>query len=346
MYDRVFQLKKPPFSLAPDSACVHLTPQYADVISGLAFGILDRKGYLTLTAEAGLGKTTALRALAQLLTGSDVQSSVIFTPTLTAAEFLELALLNFGLTEIPNSKAQRLKLLEAFLMSSDAGGKVSALIVDEAHQLSTELLEEIRLLGNFETEGRKLLQIVLAGQNELNDRLNLSDLWQLKQRIAIRLSLRRLDSAGVEEYIKFRWSNAGAAGPIPFTESAIHGIAGWSNGIPRLINVICDNALLIGFSRGLDKADLGEVHDACVELALPVPALAPRQPAFAHPQPVRQAVEQPVPKPVEPVSAEPPIAGSWAESKPSLLKRWLHLTDSQRPAPVRSKSSIFSLDKP
>ena len=115
-----------------------------------------------------------------------MQSSVIFAPTLTASEFLEMALLNFGFKDVPVSKAQRLKLLEEFLVRSDADGKVLALIVDEAHQLSPELLEEVRLLGNFETNDCKLLQIVLVGQNELNDRLNLPQLWQLKQRIAIR----------------------------------------------------------------------------------------------------------------------------------------------------------------
>jgi general secretion pathway protein A len=345
MYERFFELKKPPFSLAPDSECVHLTAQYADAISGLAFGVLDRKGYLTLTAEAGLGKTTALRALAQLLTGSNVQSSLIFTPTLTAAEFLELAMLNFGIAEIPASKAQRLKLFETFLTHSDTGGKISALIIDEAHQLSAELLEEVRLLGNFELAGHKLLQIVLVGQNELDDRLNLPVSWQLKQRIAIRLSLRRLDSDGVAAYIDFRWSNAGAKGLVPFTDAAVNGIAAWSNGIPRLVNVICDNALLVAFSQGAHTADMPAVRDACLELSLPTPTLAPRPLSFTHPgQPPPRFPEQPSPSPTGQI---PPEAAphNWVDSRPSLLKRWLHLKDSQGPPVARTKS-IYSLNGP
>ena len=182
-------------------------------------------------------------------------------------------MLNFGFRDIPDSKAQRLKLLEEFLITSDADGKVLALIIDEAHQLSPELLEEVRLFGNFERADRKLLQIVLVGQNQLNDKLNLPQLWQLKQRITIRLSLRRLDREAVEEYVRFRWAKAGGAEPIPFTSAAIDGIASWSNGIPRLINIICDNALLIAFaghqpycgysdrSRGLRGALVADADD-------------------------------------------------------------------------------------
>ena len=214
MYEKFFALTKAPFSLVPDPDCIHLTAQHADAISGLAFGVLERKGYLVLTAEAGLGKTTALRALSQLLAESNVASSMIFAPTLTPPEFLEMALLNFGFKDIPASKAQRLKMLEEFLVRSDAEGKVVALIVDEAHQLSPELLEEVRLLGNFETSTRKLLQLVLVGQNELNDRLNLPELRQLKQRITIRLSLQPLDREGVEEYIRFRWTKAGESNQL------------------------------------------------------------------------------------------------------------------------------------
>jgi general secretion pathway protein A len=345
MYEKFFALTKAPFSLVPDPECIHLTAQHADAISGLAFGVLARKGYLVLTAEAGLGKTTALRSLSQLLRESNVQSSVIFAPTLTGPEFLELALLNFGFKDVPVSKAQRLKLLEEFLVRSDADGKVLALIVDEAHQLSPELLEEVRLLGNFETNDSKLLQIVLVGQNELNDRLNLPQLWQLKQRIAIRLSLRRLDREAVEEYVRFRWAKAGGEEPIPFTGAALDGIACWSNGIPRLINVICDNALLIAFAETSKKdIDIQTIREACEELSLPTPTITPRSPSFAGARPYVRPAEHPSLESTEKVGPDAPTNG-WAASKPSLVKRWSRLTASQQ-RPTRSKSSILSLDEP
>jgi general secretion pathway protein A len=344
MYENFFALKKAPFSLVPDPECIHLTAQHADAISGLAFGVLERKGYAVLTAEAGLGKTMSLRALSQLLAESDVELSMIFAPTLTPSEFLEMAMLNFGFKDVPASKAQRLKLLEEFLIRSDAAGKVVALIVDEAHQLSPELLEEVRLLSNFESSSRKLLQIVLVGQNQLNERLNLQELWQLKQRIAIRLSLQRLDREAVEEYIRFRWTKAGGAEPTPFSSAAIDAIAHWSSGIPRLINVICDNALLIAFSETNDRIDLRVVREACEGLSLPTPTIARHSPSFAGARPVKPPAEQ---IPVKTSGQVPPAgpANGWAASQPSLLKRWLRLSGSQRHPPSGSGSSILSIDK-
>jgi general secretion pathway protein A len=330
MYTSFFQLEKAPFSLVPDPDCVHLTAQHADVISGLTFGVLDRKGYLVLTGEAGLGKTTALRALAQVLDQSKVQSSLIFAPTLTESEFLELAMINFGLRGVPESKAQRLKILENFLVRSDQEGKISALVVDEAHKLSPELLEEVRLLGNFEGSDHKLLQIVLAGQTELADRLNLPELWQLKQRVAIRLSLRRLDRPGVEDYIRFRWGKAGGSRHLPFTDSALDGIARWSNGIPRLINAICDNSLLVAFSEETRTVGVREVREACEELDLATPSLAAFSAAVSGAGPLTRAVP-PLPQ-RKPVSSEEPAsisqAQGWADWRPS-LKKWFGMADPQ-----------------
>lgn len=341
MYEKFFALSNAPFSLVPDPDCMYLTTQHADVISGLAFGILERKGYLLLTAEAGLGKTTALRALSQLLTESNVESSIIFSPKLTPSEFLELAMLNFGFKDLPASKAQRLKLLEEFLIRSDAEGKTLTLIVDEAHELSPELLEEVRLLGNFETTSRKLLQIVLVGQNQLNDSLNLAQLWQLKQRITLRMSLQRLDREGVEKYIAFRWGKAGGTEPGPFSNAAIDAIASWSNGIPRLINVICDNALLISFAETSHAVDIQVVRDACEELSFPTPTITRHQPSFDGARPL-------LPPTVESgddaqLEAQ---ANGWGSSRPSLLKRWRQLTGSPQPKPSRSKTSILSLNRP
>jgi len=334
MYERFFHLQKTPFSLVSDPDFIHLTAQHESVIRGLAFAVLERRGYIVLTGEAGLGKTTALRALSEVLAESNVRSSVILTPTLTSSEFFELVMLNFGFKEIPASKAQRLKLLENFLIRSDAAGRVSVLIVDEAHQLSEELLEEIRLLGNFEAGDHKLLQIVLAGQSEFNDRLNLPHMWHLKQRIAIRHSLRRLNREAVEEYIQHRWSVAGGTSFFPFTEDSFDAIAAWSLGIPRMINTICDNALLIAFSETLRTVDVAVIREACIDLSLPTPAVVS---SFRRREsaPPASRVEETAKPLADELQLETP---EWQPS-PSFLNKWLR----RRPRASGSKS-IFSLN--
>jgi general secretion pathway protein A len=347
MYERFFGLSKTPFSLVPDASCVHLTPQHADAISGLAYGILDRKGYLLLTGEAGLGKTTALCALRELLAESKVQCSIVFNPILTANEFLEMVLLNFGLDQIPASKPQRLKILEYFLVGCSVQKTVSALIIDEAHKLSPDLLEEVRLLGNFEANGQKLLQIVLVGQSELQDRLNLPELWQLKQRIALRMSLQRLERVAVEQYVEFRWDKAGGSLPSPFTAEALEALAKWSHGIPRLVNAISDNALLVAFSETSRQVTVHQIREACNELNLPTPQLGAApivRPPISLGRPGPSAISLPPKVQDPPVVLEPPkVPGPpkvapngvenddgpnfWLEKEqPSLLKRWMRFS--------------------
>lgn len=324
MYERFFELEKTPFSTVPNPECVYFAGQHADAIGGLVFGVLSRKGYLVLTGEAGLGKTTALGAMTHLMGKSSVQVSLILNPILSGPEFLEMALLNFGFRDIPPSKAMRLKTFQDFLIRSDAEGKVTALVIDEAHKLSAELLEEIRLLGNFEAADHKLLQMVLVGQPELNERLNLPELWQLKQRIAIRMSLARMDRDTVANYLIFRWTKAGANTPIPFTEESVDAIASWSKGIPRLINAICDNALLIAFSEETRTIEVRHIREACKELDLPTAALRPR---FDSITPI-------MPTPVMPSREVNDTNGAdaqyWMEDKPSLLKRWIGMGPKEK----------------
>jgi general secretion pathway protein A len=246
MYQDSFGLRKQPFSLTPDPAFLFLTEQHRAALAGLTCAILQRKGLSVMTGDAGTGKTTLLVRTLQFLPASRLQCSVIMHPTLTPSEFLELTLLDFGVTDIPSSKAQRLWKLRALLLEAQREGKASALIVDEAHKLSPEVLEEIRMLGNFEDAAQKCLQVLLVGQSELDATLNREDLRQLKQRISGRLSLAALEPAQVGEYIRHRWLRAGGAEP-PFTVEAIEDIARASQGIPRVINVLCDNALISAF---------------------------------------------------------------------------------------------------
>jgi general secretion pathway protein A len=203
---------------------------------------------------------------------------------LTSAEFLEMALMDFGISDIPVNKAQRLAKLKQLLVTADRQKRICALIVDEAHKLSPEVLEEIRLLGNFEQSDHKLIQILFLGQNELADVLNRNDLRQLKQRVAARFTIGPLADAEVKQYMQHRWCKAGGSPDIPFTEDSIGSIMQYSQGIPRVINAICDNALLLAFAEGKSPVQANHVWEACASLDLvkpvrPAEATAPAAPA-------------------------------------------------------------------
>jgi len=267
MYARSFGLQTGPFNMTPDPAFLYVTPQYREALVGLAYAVLGRKGFVVLTGEAGTGKTTLLVKVLKSVPVSQLQFSVIVNPTLTPSEFLEMVLLDFGVKDIPASKAQRLWKLQNLLFSGRDEGKVSALIVDEAHKLSLEVLEEIRLLGNFEETQRKLLQIVLVGQDELDEILNREDLRQLKQRIALRMCLHPLNPVEVGQYVQHRWTIAGGD-QAPFSLDALRGVASASRGIPRIINSVCENALLSAFAEGSATVETRHVDEAAADLQL------------------------------------------------------------------------------
>lgn len=250
----------------PDPNCIFMTPTHREAFSVLLYSISRKKGFVVLTGDAGTGKTTLLRALMRSTT--DAVFSVVFSPSLKADEFLELALLDFGVSEIPDSKSQRIVRFREFLFDLRIQGKSPVLIVDEAHMLKPETLEEIRLLTNFETSKEKLLQVVLAGQNDLAVLLNRPDLRQLKQRIEIRVSLKALEPGEVGGYIQYRWSHAGGTEPAPFSQEATALITRASKGIPRLVNSICDNVLLLCYAGGERQVGVGHVYQVLRDLDL------------------------------------------------------------------------------
>lgn len=294
-----FGLRKNPFSMTPDPAFLFLTEQHREGLVGLTYAILERKGFAVLTGEVGTGKTTLLARVLQFIPAARLQFSLILNPTLTPAEFLEMALLDFGVRDIPASKAQRLWILQKLLLQGQREGKVSALIVDEAHKLSPEVLEEIRLLGNFEEADQKLLQILLVGQTELDDVLNREDLRQLKQRVAVRLSISALAPAEVGQYIRHRWLRAGGEQP-PFSPKATAEIAQISGGIPRLINAVCENALTAAFAEGSSVVEPRHVLAAAADLRL-IPRPTAVQPAG-----------EPAAAPLEPEEFPGEAVSSWA----------------------------------
>jgi len=181
---------------------------------------------------------------------------------------METVLLGFGIREVPASKPQRLARLEKYLLQTQVERKVAALVVDEAHKLSADALEEVRLLGNFERRSEKLLQIILAGQNELAAIMNREDCVQLKQRVSLRVALPPLAAADVGRYIACRWARAGGRQRAPFSPDAVELTARVSQGIPRLINVICDNALMAAFGEQSQMVEASHVGRSAVELDL------------------------------------------------------------------------------
>jgi general secretion pathway protein A len=267
MYRSFFGLTKDPFSMAADPDLMMQTAQHREALGGLTYSILARRGIAVMTGDVGTGKTTILGKVLRFLEARDVTTSVILNPTLNTAEFLEAVMLGFGLQPV-RSKTQCLRSLEEFLVKKHEEGKIATLFVDEAHSLPRPLLEEIRLLGNIERGEAKLLQILLLGQNELDEMLNREDLRQLKQRIALRFSIGPLMEREVEPYIRHRWSRAGGALPPPFSAPAIEAIRRLSKGFPRLINAICDNALLLAFAEESKVVTDAHVHAAAEDLHL------------------------------------------------------------------------------
>jgi general secretion pathway protein A len=268
MYIDFFGLQKLPFNLTPDPAFLYLPPKHREALAGLTYAVLERKGFAVLTGDAGTGKTTLINSVLNRLPAERVETSIILNPTLTASEFLEIVMLDFDIPDVPTSKAQRLWRLQEFLARTHHQNRYAVLVIDEAHKLSTEVLEEIRLLGNYESASEKFLQILLLGQSELDGLLNRQDLRQLKQRIALRLYIDPLTSPEAHQYIRFRWAKAGAQEAPPFSADALAMIAQWSQGIPRVINSLCDSALLMAYSDESPLVGSNYIRDAAANLGI------------------------------------------------------------------------------
>lgn len=265
MYERFFGFNERPFDLTPNPRYLVETDVHKEAISNLVYAIGSRKGIALLIGEAGTGKTTVIRsALSAAL--KQVHSVHLHNPTLTKAEFVQLMSTRFGLTnEAAQSKASFLLEVESLLLKRHAAGESTLLVVDEAQSLSYELLEEVRLLANLETDETKLLTVVLAGQPELAARLNEAVLRQLKQRIALRCLLRPLTLQETGRYIAGRIRAAGGIGAHVFTREAVTLIYERSGGIPRTISVLCDNALLTAFALGQRPVTSRVVTEVCAD---------------------------------------------------------------------------------
>ncbi len=255
MYYEFYGLKEAPFNITPDPRFLFFTAHHKEAYNHLLYGILERKGFIQLTGEVGSGKTTLCRAVLSALP-ANIKTALVLNPGLTENQLIRAILQDFGISATGRDRLSFIEKLNAFLLEQLRKGNNVAIIIDEAQNLSPNVLEQIRLLSNLETDQHKLMQIVLCGQPELRERLMSPDLRQLRQRITVRYHLHPLTEKEIVLYIDHRMKTAGwQQEKSPFTDDAISAIYSYSNGIPRLVNALCDIALLAGFVAGTRVID-------------------------------------------------------------------------------------------
>lgn len=272
MYKTFYNLKRNPFEITPDPSFLFPTKRHNEALAALYYGVRRRKGFVVLTGEVGTGKTLLLRCLLQLFKqNSDVAYAYVFNGRLTPVEFLQYISGDLGLPAAGANKSALLLQLANYLIARSQKRLTTVLVVDEAHHLSAEILEEIRLLTNLETTEEKLLQILLVGQPELDDKLDSVGLRQLKQRVALRSHLAPLDLNETRGYIERRLRLAGSPEPADlFPAETVAAVHRHSGGIPRLINTLCENALIAAYSKQAPEVSADLIDDIAIDFRLGV----------------------------------------------------------------------------
>ena len=268
MYETYYELSSTPFNITPDPRYLYFSHQHREAFEHILFGIQQRKGFVQITGEVGAGKSTICRAVLAVLEQSpeEYATALILNPVLTGTQLLRSILRELDLDDRGNDRVRLLQRLNEFLLERAHADDCVVLILDEAQDLSDELLEDVRLLSNLETEDRKLLQIVLVGQPELRRKLDAPRLRQLRQRITVRYHLGPIGLAETEDYILHRLTVAGSRGRPTFSRAALWAIFRYSRGVPRLINTVCDKALLAGYVEGRDHLGWKQVRRGIREL--------------------------------------------------------------------------------
>lgn len=254
-----------PFDITPNPRFLFYSAKHREAYNHLLYGIRERKGFVQMTGEVGAGKTTLCRALLENL-DEHYSTALILNPVLSPDEMMKAIAAEFHLPVNGLDRLDTLAVINDFLLRQVDDGKESVLIIDEAQDLTDDLLEQVRLLSNLETDNRKLLQIVLMGQPELRDRINNPRLRQLRQRITVRYHLRPLSRMEVNQYVQHRLQVSGANGEPYFTGPALWRVFRYSQGIPRLVNAVCDKALLAGYVRQIARIDFGMIGSAIRQL--------------------------------------------------------------------------------
>lgn len=266
MYCQFYGLKERPFNVTSDPAFFFLSVKHKEALSHLSYGVSQRKGLLVITGEIGTGKTTLCRFFLNQLDQS-IKTAFILNPYFSEEQLLEAIVRDFGIKLRNKSRLSFIWELNKFLLAQSERGNNVVLIIDEAQNLRPQVLEQIRLLSNLETEKHKLIQIVLVGQPELNRRLDFYNLRQLQQRIVVRYHITPLERNEIRSYIRHRLNISGSSGTVRFSDDAHEAIADFSSGIPRMINVICDRALLAGFVEETNEINLNIINRCTQELS-------------------------------------------------------------------------------
>jgi type II secretory pathway predicted ATPase ExeA len=282
MYKKFFKLRENPFNVNPDPHYLFLTGHIQEALACLTYGIEARKGFILLTGEVGTGKTTLINKLLEWLHQERVSTAFVFNPRLSVTQFFDFMMADFGIPCESTMKSQVLMKLNQWLLERYQAGERAVLIVDEAQNLSPQMLEEIRLLTNLETSTEKLLQIVLAGQPELEFKLNQPEMRQLRQRITLRARTCALTLEDTTGYIAERLRIAGGDGEEIFTPEAIAAVHKYSRGIPRITNLLCEHALISAFVDQKNPIPAQTVHDVARDFDLqeidPLAQVIPQQP--------------------------------------------------------------------
>jgi len=248
MYKSFFGLKENPFNVNPDPRYLFLTKEAEEALSGLMYGVQNRKGFITLIGEVGTGKTTLINRLLDWLHQRRARTAFLFNSRMNTNQMFDFILAEFGISCEPQNKSQQLMRLNQWLLDRYRAGETTVLIVDEAQNLTHAVLEEIRLLTNLETSTEKLLQIVLSGQQELEEKLKLPQLRQLRQRIMLRCKTSPLTKEQTHDYIAERLRIAGACGELIFSPQTVDTIHLYSLGIPRVVNLLCEHSLINAYA--------------------------------------------------------------------------------------------------
>ncbi len=267
MYRTFFGLNALPFAASPDPRFLYKTPQIREALACLQYGIAARKGFVVMTGEIGTGKTTLLKTVLRSFVQDRFLTAFVFNPRLNVLDFLEFVLTDFGIPPVTRTKSGMLLQFNSWLLERYREHRLCAIVVDEAQNLSSELLEEIRLLTNLETSSEKLVQIVLSGQPELEIKLCDPHVRQLRQRIAIWCKTMPLAREETIAYIAERLRIAGASQPV-LTPEASQLVYRYSNGIPRLINLICEHAMITAYAEQVKPITPGIIESVCTELDL------------------------------------------------------------------------------
>jgi general secretion pathway protein A len=280
MYTQFYGFAEKPFNVTPDPKFLYLTASHREALAAMLYGVTERRGYIAITGEVGTGKTTLIYTLLNQLSDK-VQAVCVFHTAVTFDQLLRTILFELNLPG-NGDKDELLRVFKTYLREQLAHDKIIALIIDEAQNLPSEVLEEIRLLSNLETEKEKLLQIVFVGQPEFERKLDSEHLRQLKQRIVIRRTIPPLIEKEITEYIEHRLKLVGSASAEVFTAEALSLICTYSQGMPRTINTICDNAFLIGYGMGKKKIDRQIILELLRDMAIPVAMHADQTPVAAQ----------------------------------------------------------------